>query len=159
MTPEQREKHEITNAAWREKNREHAKAYASAYRKKNREKVYAYNAAYGQTHREAINAYRRRRKAKIKFAQKSLYQTACDTVPRYLPRHIRDDVISEITLAVLEGTLAAEDIAKSAKKYLTAWNRDFGSYGTVSLDAVIPGTENLRLYDIIPSQESVHESA
>lgn len=64
----------------------------------------------------------------------ALYAEAFKAVPRALPVYARDDIISEIVLAVLEGRLAEADIAKQAKSHVTSYWREYSHYTTVSLD-------------------------
>lgn len=65
-----------------------------------------------------------------------LYETANKAVPRTLPRWVRDDIISELVLAVLSSELAFDKIASQAGKYVTKYWRDFGYAKDISLDAV-----------------------
>jgi hypothetical protein len=59
-------------------------------------------------------------------------------VPRSLPRDQRDDIISNITLAVLEGRLKQSQIACQVKEFIRASFRDdHNRWGDVSLDVPI----------------------
>lgn len=58
-----------------------------------------------------------------------------ELVPRYLPRDQRQDVISEITLAVLEGRFPESEIAAHIKKFVSAsYRADHNRFGPLSLD-------------------------
>lgn len=56
-------------------------------------------------------------------------------VPIYLQRDMRDDIISEITLAVIEGRIRASALDQHIKKFVNASFRDdHNKYGPLSLD-------------------------
>lgn len=89
---------------------------------------------------------------RAQLLENQLYAAAADAVPRGLPPHLRDEVISDIVLAVLEGEITFAEIRPSAREYLTRHRRLFGDHGTVSLDATIPGTDGaVRYIDRLPS--------
>lgn len=71
-------------------------------------------------------------------------------VSKALPRHVRDDVISDMVVAHLAGELELDAITTAAgAQFVRAHYRQFGSLKTVSLDAPIPGTDGLRLLDTL----------
>lgn len=74
-------------------------------------------------------------------------------VSNALPRFIRDEVVSAMCLAVLEGQLMVEDVSKEAKLFLRAYNREYDTFKTVSLDAPLAGTEGLTLLDKLAGKE------
>ncbi|MCA1375670.1 hypothetical protein I6F16_18950 [Bradyrhizobium sp. IC4060] len=63
--------------------------------------------------------------------------TAVDgAVPRYLDYHTRKDVMSDMMLAILEGSLTIEDAPRRWREFSRIANRMFPTkYGPVSLDA------------------------
>lgn len=63
-----------------------------------------------------------------------IYATAFKAVPKTLPSYVRDAVISDIYIAVMEDRLAIGDIAKRAPEFVTGYWREFGHMGKVSLD-------------------------
>ena len=75
-----------------------------------------------------------------------------DAVPRHLPDHVRADVCQEMLAALLGQEIVASDIRGQVKNYL---RRHYQSYSDrfrfASLDAVLPGTDNLRYLDTIAS--------
>ncbi|MGB3644598.1 MAG: hypothetical protein WBA15_08975 [Mesorhizobium sp.] len=75
-----------------------------------------------------------RSKQKINIHPDKVYLLIYRAANRSLPAHIRDDVISEMCLAVLEGKLLIEEIDKAARKYVTDYNRSNDVYKTVSFD-------------------------
>lgn len=69
----------------------------------------------------------------------AVYAAAHALVPRYLPEFVRDDIISDLCLGVLDGEFALADMEHHVKS-ATARNRGATDrFGTVSLDAVIGG--------------------
>ncbi len=81
-----------------------------------------------------------------------LINTVNDIVPRGFPDHIRADICQDILLEILEGNATIEDLkngtALAIRKY---YKLHPGKFGPLSLDATIPGTEGLRLVDVLPS--------
>lgn len=79
-----------------------------------------------------------------------------DAVPRSIPEDRRADICQELAIAVLIGDADAANLS-------TAWRPLFHKvyaqhptiYGPLSLDAPIPGTEDLRLIDTISNEDSL----
>jgi hypothetical protein len=87
-----------------------------------------------------------------------LYAVVSSCVSRSLPRHIRDDVISSMVLDVLEGKLYRKDLGpKAARRYVTAYNREFETYATRSLDADLG--DGFTLLDTLIAEEPTPEEA
>lgn len=64
-----------------------------------------------------------------------LYERASRAVPSTLPRDMRDDVIGEMVLAVLEGRLLPADVERRAAEFVRAsFRADHNKWGDVSLD-------------------------
>jgi hypothetical protein len=74
-------------------------------------------------------------------------------LPATLPRHVRDDVTSDIVVAILEGRLQLSQLATKAQKYLAAHNYTFDRFGSFSLDEPIPGTDGLTYSDRLVYEE------
>ncbi|MFD1951347.1 hypothetical protein ACFSGX_11290 [Sphingomonas arantia] len=67
-----------------------------------------------------------------------LYATIAATMPRQINPALRDDIISEMYLAVLEERLAAENVKREAKRFLLAGYAVWASkFGPRSLDEMI----------------------
>lgn len=79
--------------------------------------------------------------------ENELYHAANKAISLAIPSHIRDDVIGAIVLAVLEGEMDISDIKSTAREFVAAYHREAGTYKSVSTDAVVGGTEDLRLID------------
>ena len=164
---------------WRARNAEHVKAYNRAYlateagqetqrqwRLNNPEKVREakrrWEAANPEKVREKMRRYHEKRmggrSAKqaladtlgMRLNSNAIYGAANEAVPRGLPADIRDDIISLIVLAVLEGELRPDEIATRSREVVRAHYREFSDF-TLSLDAVIPGTDGLRMIDTLKS--------
>lgn len=77
--------------------------------------------------------------------QNKAFAAASLHVPRHLPQDMRDDIISDIIVACLEGKVKVEDVKKTVPRFVTAHNRAAGY--NVSLDAEIG--DGMRMIDII----------
>jgi hypothetical protein len=75
----------------------------------------------------------------------AIYAAAHRAVPRHLPPHVRDDVISEIFLAVLENRIDVDQIGAEASLFIKEYWRAFGGFNTLSLDAKIGDGETTYL--------------
>lgn len=160
---------------WRESNPEKARESTRRWREKNPEKAREIGrknqARYRANNPEKIREYERRYQAKqariaacpipsgktLKTAllQNDLYAEASRQVPAGLPGFIRDDIISDIVIAVLDGEISAADIALKAKGIMKAYWRQFGDQRFVSLDATMPGTD-LKRIDLLTYEEAYH---
>lgn len=140
-TPEEAEARKVRNRekgkATRARHREKRIQAAREYRVKNRERLSAYNKARwaklkaGKSVQVAIGEA-----LNEALGKNHLYHNAQNAVSSRLPPHVRDDVISEIILAVLEGDLAEADISKHAGKFLAAhYKMHPTKFGPISLDA------------------------
>lgn len=79
--------------------------------------------------------YNRRRSISIvRHDPEMIMREAARAVSPSLPRHIRDDVIGSLVMAVLEGKLLAGQIASAAKSYVTEYHRVHETWRTVSLE-------------------------
>ena len=75
-----------------------------------------------------------------------------DAVPEYLPPHIREDVCQDLIVALLAGEISRADLEDEVSAYVNkVFKMHPTKYGPLSLDAIIPGTEDMRLIDTIPS--------
>lgn len=84
--------------------------------------------------------------------QNDLHRAASAAVPDTLPPDIRDDVISEMVVAVLEGSLSAIDVPRAARRFISDHFRSREWRSILSLDAVVPGTDRVRLIDTIAAE-------
>ncbi len=131
---------------WAAKNQDKMRAYRAKYREKNREELrrkererYAARMANMAKVAEAFPAFGEMRTREL--MKIDVYAAARRALPRGLPEFVRDDVITEIVLAHLEGSLTLSEVPARASEFLRAYRRDFDQLKTVSLDAPIPGTD------------------
>jgi len=140
---------------WRAKNKEHRSAYNKAYTEANRDKARARELRYYTRNKVRLLAkwkaeYKRRiSKKSIRVNPDAAYKLVMQAVPRALPKHMRDDIVANMLLAVLEGNILIDNVAKEAKKFLTAYNREYDTFKTKSLDAPIAGTDGMTMLDTL----------
>jgi hypothetical protein len=68
------------------------------------------------------------------LSQNELFAAANAAAPKRLPRWVRDDVIADMVIAVLEGQLTVNELAAKAEGFVTRHYRLHETYDTVSLD-------------------------
>ena len=78
-----------------------------------------------------------------------LFSLVMAAVPKNLPDFIRDDVVTDIIVAVLERKISVENINVEARKFVTSYHREAGTYKTISLDATMAGRDGFRMIDTI----------
>lgn len=132
-----RERVRELNRQWRERNREKTRAYQKRWRQenpeKNREKkrrwrerggYHRYYWKYRERCLARLHAYRARisqhwpafgELQKAALLANETYAAVHAVVPAGLPKWLRDDVISEVVLSILEGRAAVADAAAEAK--------------------------------------------
>jgi|GEM_PF-6235689 len=170
-----REKIRESRRLWREKNpekvREMDRKGGARYRANNPEKVRERKRRWYERNLEHVREYKRQYRAKqariraslalsgenLKAAllQNELYAEASRHVPAGLPDFIRDDIVSDIVIAVLDGEFAVTDIARKAKAIMAAYWRQFGDRRLVSLDAELTGTDFRRI-DTISNEDALY---
>lgn len=130
------EKRRLESRRHNELNREKSNARKRAWKRANREKQYAYT-----------REFKSRRKAKqtINLNPDMVYRQIDAAVPRQWPRHMRDDVIASALLEILEGRVRLDQIGELIRRSTTAYNRQFDTFKTLSLDATVPGTDQTYL--------------
>lgn len=150
-----RERIRELNRQWQARNREKMRTYQKRWRQenpdKNREKKRRWRERGGYRryywkYRERclarLHAYRARisqhwpafgELQKAALLANEYYAAAHQAVPANLPGWLRDDVISEVVLAVLEGRIDPKDAAAEAKAALRRHRAAF--YREVSLNA------------------------
>ncbi len=93
---------------------------------------------------------RQRRLAEADAATDPVYSAADKAVPRTYPEDVRDDVISSIFLAVIEGEIDAREIPTKAKQFVSAYWRSRPEFHALSLDAPVGHSGGrLTLHDVI----------
>jgi hypothetical protein len=74
---------------------------------------------------------------KTALLSNDLYQRVNATIPKGLEPETREDVISDVILAVLSGEIGDHEIATRCAEFVKRHNRNFSPYETTSLDAPI----------------------
>ena len=82
----------------------------------------------------------------------ALYAAASAAVGRFVPPDVRDDVIGDMIADHLDGELALADFPTQAARYLRRVVRA-GELRNVSLDAIVPGTDDLRRIDMLADDD------
>lgn len=96
-----------------------------------------------------------RNRPKNRTKRVDLFAVVSKHVPKHLDRTARDDIISEIVLAVLTGEIAQDDIAKSVKEFVKRHNKRFSPWEFASLDAQIGDDSDFSLGDMATSKNEV----
>ncbi len=115
------------------------------YRRRNWERIKAQRRArhaarilIDPAYAERLRSNRRRSKRIIqRQRERGLMQTMKAAVPATFPRHVRDDIVGEMCLALAEGRLKAESIVAAAPEFVRAYWRTHSPYETISLDAAL----------------------
>lgn len=113
------EKYRDAQARWRKANRARLAAYFRKWARENPEA----NRERKRRYRERVRAIRRHWPAmgelrKAALLANDVYAAVHHAVPAELPAWLRDDVISEVVLSILEGSAAIENAAAGAKAAL-----------------------------------------
>ncbi|GLS20144.1 hypothetical protein GCM10007874_31610 [Labrys miyagiensis] len=158
------ERENVRRKLWKDANPDKVREAKTRWNRANK----ASHKAWWDAHKEAINVERRKLywviknraaankafgEGPAKLNQNAVYARVNAAVSRGLPDFVRDDVIAEILLAVLEGTLSVDRIKVEAKAFLRAHNLMFDQFGSVSLDAPVPGTDGLTYGDRLTYEE------
>lgn len=142
-------KHQERVARWRQKN----VAWLKAWLDKTRVKRNARRRASRAIIRNKLVVREAFVKGPTTLSQNAIYAKVSSVVSRGLPDYMRDDVIGEMLLAVLEGSLLMGRIDAECARFVRAYNRMFDQFGTISLDAEIPGTDGLTYADRLSYEE------
>lgn len=123
---------------------------AEVARARNREK-YQRNRS-SELARKARNWRSKKAKREITKSPNEVYRMIDKAVSKSLPSFARDEIVSSMCLAVLEGKLFIENIGKEASNYLRAYNRDFDNFKTASLDAPVNGHDGTTFLDLLADE-------
>lgn len=138
---------------WRASDREFDAAIrAIVTARTTKEKVRRTAAAEAERTRRLVRKEeaRQRRLAEAGAAVDPLYSAADKAVPRTYSKDVRDDVISSIFLAVIEGEIDAREIPTKAKQFVSAYWRGRPEFHALSFDAPVGDSGGrLTLHDVI----------
>ncbi len=173
-TDEQIKRRREARKRWKEKpeSREFINAGKRRHYERYRERELERKRLSRIKHREYYRKYMQRYRARYRAAmlngasngaeirrrillRDEYFAAALAMVPRGLPPDVRDDMTMEIVLSLLEGTHTLDTAKKSIWSFTPPHYRD--RFKTMSLDAPIPGTESLRLIDVIPDRKDDDE--
>jgi hypothetical protein len=111
---------------------------------------------FAERYRAAISVYRGLGDVAEGFAfkralsQNELYVAVDRVISRGLEPHERDDIRSEMILAVLTGEISETDITREmARSFVTAYHREAGTWLSDSLDAPTFGDSNRTMHDVL----------
>lgn len=77
-------------------------------------------------------------------------------VPKYLDPDLRADICQDLMVGILCGDFSPDDLNLPAKEMTKRVKQMFPTkYGPLSLDAVMPGTDDFRLIDTISNEDSL----
>lgn len=100
----------------------------------------------------------RRKRQRIKtqlMAQRdpmALRKLIRERIPKYLTAPSQMDIISAVMTLALDRKIPFDDLAVWIKKCVSEHNRQFDYFKTVSIDAPVAGTEDLKLIDLIAAE-------
>lgn len=80
-----------------------------------------------------------------------LYARVDTLISRWLPPDVREDVVSDLILAILEGNVDENPSPAQARAFVTAHYRRFDRFRVRSLDDFVPGSEKCRFVDLVAS--------
>lgn len=111
---------------------------------------------FGEQYRAAVGIYRGLGdlaggfELQRSLSQNELYAAVDRAVSRALPPHLRDEIRSEMIVAVLEGDLAEHEITSQvARDFVTAYHRNAGTWAVRSMDAPSHHGEGRTLHETI----------
>ncbi|WP_132657265.1 hypothetical protein [Rhizobium sp. BK418] len=129
----------------RKKDREYFHRNIEKRRESARRYYYSHHSKMIEKHKRRWA--RERSKRQISLSPDAVFKLIDSAISRSLPKFVRDDIISAMCLAVLDGQLFVENITKEAKKFVSAYNREYDHFKTISLDAPLAGHDGLTLLD------------
>lgn len=90
---------------------------------------------------------------RVSLARDPIWSAADAALSRNMRPDIRDDVIENMILAHLEGTLPIAAFSAKASEFVRSHNRFYSTAGRVSLDQNVPGTDGLRIGDLVSDED------
>lgn len=93
---------------------------------------------------------------KRQLPEHELLRLINEAVPRNIPEDRRADICQELAISVLIGDLDVADLAKSwGGAFKKVYKQHPTTWAPLSLDAPIPGTDNLLLIDTLSNEDSI----
>lgn len=97
---------------------------------------------------EAVT-HRKENRAAFNLDPEAIYKRIRKAIPRSIFADIRDDIANDIAIALLDGEISLDGIETSVRDYLSKHLRQREWSRVWSLDAIIPGTDNVSRIDTI----------
>lgn len=83
-----------------------------------------------------------------------------EAVPRYLDPELRADICQDLVVGILCGDFSVDDLGLPAKEMTRRVRKMFpDKYGPLSLDAIMAGTDDLKLLDTIADDHNIWDRA
>lgn len=92
---------------------------------------------------------------KVHSSPDEVYRAIIKAVPAGLPKHVKDDVVGAMLLAVLERKLLVRDVKKQAAEFLRSHNREYDHFKTRSLDVKVFDDSGETFVDRLSSQDAI----
>jgi transposase-like protein len=93
---------------------------------------------------------------KVSRPEHEMLRAVSEAVPHNIPHDRRADICQELVLALLIGDIEIADLPVAVwKMFHKVYAFHPTKYGPLSLDAVIPGTDDLRLIDTISTEQAL----
>lgn len=109
---------------------------------------------FGMEMGNAIHVYGRRRDESLdacwrqRLSQNELFSAVDGVIGRGIDAHIREEVRSEMILAVLDGDITEAEITReTARAFVAAYHREAGTWGHRSFDATFGGGDRRTMHD------------
>lgn len=149
------ERQRLARAAKTPTQREAARLKRARQRSIDRDKITAYQRdwirkKFGHEERPGLGAYQ----PTAQLRTNAIYAAARAAVVR-VPADVRDDIVSMICLAVLEGEITLADVPKMTLEFTRRHYREFNPNRTISLDDVPPGCDFGSLHAYLAAQDAV----
>lgn len=134
---------------WRRKELDDFAAKRAAYKAKVKKAKEELRIEAEKKRRARIPLVRAENRRAFDADPAGMYARIRRAVPRHCPSDVRDDIAADISIALLDGELELDEIERSVTRFVSAHYRAREWHEAHSLDAIIPGTDNLRLVDTI----------
>ncbi len=134
-----------------EKRRNNVEKYKAGermrYYRNHESRLASWKAWYYRNQQQALQRAKSNQEKKTSLAQmkrspEAIWQRINAAVPASLARQVRDELIGNMCLAVLEGELLVKNIKAEVAKFMANYNREYDGFKTLSLDETRPGTKD-----------------
>lgn len=134
---------------WKERNKRLTDKYRQTYRERKKAEREAIKAAQEAARKALIPVRRKENRAAFDKDPAGLYASIRRAIPRSFPADVRDDIATDISIALLDGEIALDEIETSVSQFLSKHYQGRDWHQNISFDQPIAGTNDLRLGDRI----------